>query len=61
MVKSMDYKKLIESKEYEVLINEYQSKFEEAEINTSLPDKPDYKRINDFLFNINYKNVKGEI
>lgn len=49
------------TKEFEVLINEYQSKFEEAEINTSLPDKPDYKRINDFLFNINYKIVKGEI
>lgn len=49
------------TKEFEMLINEYQSKFDEAAANTSLPEKPDYKRIDSFLFNTNYKIVREEI
>ena len=43
------------------LLNEYEKKLEDAKKNTSLPDLPDYKRINEFKMYINEKIVKGEI
>ena len=29
--------------------------------NTSLPDSPDYKKINEFVMSVNERVVKGEI
>lgn len=43
------------------LLNEYEKRFEYAKNNTSLPDAPDYKRINEFKTYVNERIVKGEI
>lgn len=43
------------------LLNEYESRFEYAKNNTSLPDNPDYKKIDEFKMSVNEKIVKGEI
>lgn len=42
------------------LIDSLQKKFEYASNNTDLPDLPDYKVVDDFLFNINLMRIKGE-
>lgn len=47
--------------EFYDLLNEYGKKFEYAKENTSLPEKPDYKRINEFVMSVNERVVKGEI
>lgn len=39
----------------------YYKRFEYAKKNTSLPDKPDYKRINEFKMYVNERIVKGDI
>lgn len=43
------------------LLNEYEKRFEYAKNNTSLPDVPDYERINEFKMYVNERIVKGEI
>lgn len=43
------------------LLNEYEKRFEYAIKNTSLPDVPDYKRINEFKAYVNERIVRGEI
>lgn len=43
------------------LLNEYEKRFDYAKKNTSLPDVPDYKRINEFKMYVNEKVVKEEI
>lgn len=43
------------------LLNEYEKRFEYAKNNTSLPDVPDYKRINEFKMYVNERIVRGEI
>ncbi|MCM1326632.1 MAG: nucleotidyltransferase domain-containing protein [Bacteroidales bacterium] len=43
------------------LLNEYEKRFEYAKNNTSLPDVPDYKKINEFKMYVNERIVKGEI
>lgn len=43
------------------LLNEYEARFEYAKNNTSLPDKPDYKKIDEFKMSVNEKIVKGEV
>lgn len=43
------------------LLNEYEKRFEYAKNNTSLPDVPDYKRINEFKMYVNERIVKGGI
>jgi len=43
------------------LLNEYEKRFEYAKENTSLPDVPDYKRINEFKMSVNERIVRGEI
>ena len=43
------------------LVNEYEKRFEYARNNTSLPDLPDYKRINEFKMYVNERIVRGEI
>lgn len=43
------------------LLNEYEKRFEYAKQNTSLPDVPDYKKINEFKMYVNERIVKGEV
>lgn len=43
------------------LVNEYEKRFEYAKENTSLPDKPDYKRINEFKMSVNERIIRNEI
>lgn len=47
--------------EFYDLLNEYEKRLEYAKKNTSLPYKPDYKRINDFKMYVNERIVKGDI
>lgn len=46
--------------EFYDLLNEYEKRFEYAKANTSLPEVPDYKRINEFKMYVNEKIVKGD-
>ena len=43
------------------MVNDYEKKLDYAKNNTSLPDSPDYKAINDFVASVNERVVKGEI
>lgn len=47
--------------EFYDLLNEYEKRFEYAKRNTSLPDIPNYKRINEFKMYVNERIVKGDI
>lgn len=47
--------------EFYEMVNDYEKRLEYAKNNTSLPDKPDYKRINEFVASVNERVVKGEI
>ncbi len=47
--------------EFYDLLNEYEKRFDYAKENTSLPDVPDYKRIEEFKMYINERIVKGDI
>lgn len=43
------------------LLNEYEGRMEYAKQNTSLPDKPNYKEINEFKMYVNERIIKGDI
>ena len=45
--------------EFYEMVTEYEKRLEYAVENTSLPDKPDYDKINEFLMYINERVVKG--
>ena len=47
--------------EFYDLLNEYEKYFEYAKENTSLPDKPDYQKINEFKMYVNERIVKGNV
>ena len=47
--------------EFYDFLNEYEKRFEYAKNNTSLPDVPDYKKINEFKMYVNERIVKGEV
>lgn len=47
--------------EFYEMVDEYEKRMEYAKENTSLPDKPDYKAINEFVMSVNERVVKGEI
>lgn len=47
--------------EFYEMVNEYEKRLEYAKLNTSLPDNPDYKKINDFVESVNERVVRGEI
>ena len=47
--------------EFYEMVNEYERRLEYAVENTSLPDKPDYTKINEFLMSVNERVVKGTI
>ena len=49
------------STEFYDLLNEYEKRFDYAKNNTSLPDVPDHKRINEFKMYVNERIVKGEV
>lgn len=46
--------------EFYEMVNDYEKRLEYAKNNTSLADKPDYKRINEFVASVNERVVKGE-
>ena len=43
------------------MVNEYEKKLEYAKANTSLPEHPNYKKINEFVMSVNERIVKDEI
>lgn len=48
------------TKEFFGIVDDLQKRFEAAAENTKLPVQPDYKKINEFLANVNERIVKGE-
>lgn len=48
------------TKEFFGIVDDLQKRFEAASENTKLPAQPDYKKINEFLANVNERIVKGE-
>lgn len=47
--------------EFWELLSDLEERFEYAKANTSLPDTPDYDKINEFVMSVNERVVKGEI
>lgn len=47
--------------EFFEMVHDYEKKLYYAKENTSLPEKPDYKKINDFVYSVNERIVKEEI
>lgn len=47
--------------EFYELLQEYEKRFEYAKEHTSLPDVPDYKKIEEFKMYVNEKIVRGEL
>lgn len=47
--------------EFFEMVDEYEKKMEYAKEYSSLPDKPDFNKINDFMASVNERVVKGEI
>lgn len=47
--------------EFYEMVNEFEKKLEYAVKHTELPDKPDYKKINEFVMDINEQVVKGVV
>ena len=47
--------------EFYEMIDNYEKKLDYAKLNTSLPDNPDYKKINEFVMSVNEKVVKNEV
>jgi hypothetical protein len=45
--------------EFYDMVNEYEKRLEYAAENTSLPEKPNYDAINEFLMSVNERVVKG--
>ena len=47
--------------EFYEIVNEYEKKLDYAKENTDLPDKPNYKKIDEFVMSVNERVVRGEI
>ena len=47
--------------EFFELVDELEKRLEYDKNNTSLPDKPNYDKINDFVISVNERIVKGEL
>lgn len=45
--------------EFFEMVDALEKRLEYDKMNTDLPDKPDYKRINEFVMDVNEKIVKG--
>ena len=46
--------------EFYEMVDEYEKKLDYAKLNTSLPDNPDYKKINEFMMSVNERVIRGE-
>lgn len=51
--KYLEDDKMTPTKEFEQLLDEYRTKFNEAAAKSKLPEKPDFNRINDIVIKIN--------
>ena len=47
--------------EFFEMVDELEKRLKYDTENTSLPDSPDYKKINEFVMSVNERVVKGEI
>ena len=47
--------------EFFEIVDDYEKKLEYAKENTSLPENPNYKAINEFVMSVNERVVKDEI
>ena len=47
--------------EFYEMVNDYERRLDYAKNNTSLPDNPNYKSINEFVASVNERVVRGEI
>ena len=47
--------------EFFEMVNDLEDRLDYDKENTDLPDKPDYKKINEFVISVNERVVKGEI
>ena len=47
--------------EFYDIVNEYEKRLAYDKENTDLPEKPNYKKINEFMASVNEKIIKGEI
>ena len=47
--------------EFYEIVNDFEKKLDYAKAHTNLPDKPDYKKINEFVMSVNERIVKDEI
>ena len=47
--------------EFYDIVDEYEKRLEYDKNNTSLPEKPNYKEINEFVMSVNERIVKGGI
>ena len=45
--------------EFYEMVDEYEKRLDYAKLNTNLPDNPDYKKINEFVIDVNERVVKG--
>ena len=48
------------TEEFFDMVHDYETRLEYAKQNTSLPEKPNYDEINEFVMSVNEKVVKGE-
>ena len=46
---------------FTIVYKDFEDKLEKAKKTTSLPDNPDYKKINEFIASVNERIVKGEV
>lgn len=49
------------TQEFFDILNEYEKRFDYASKNTTLPDIPDYKKINEFRMDVNEKIIKDRV
>ena len=47
--------------EFYDIVSDLEKRLDYAKENTDLPEKPDYKRINDFVMSVNERVVRGEV
>lgn len=47
--------------EFYDMVDDFEKKLKYAAENTELPDKPDYKKIDEFVASVNEKVVRGEL
>ena len=47
--------------EFHEMVNELEKRLDYDKVNTDLPPKPNYKKINEFVMNVNERIVKGEL